>query len=84
MTTTTNMTMDQMKFIGWGLIGAPQDSVLVETGNGKGLDVSGYHTSDYWDGETFLGPDAFGIVPVYETADGCQFPSDARLYPYTA
>lgn len=75
---------DQLKFIGWGLIGEPRRGVLISTPAGEGLDVSGYHVDDYWDGNRFLGADEFGIVPVYRMADGSQFPADAKQYPYLA
>ncbi len=67
--------------MGWGLIGEPRDGVIVDTGNGRGIDVHGYQEADYWAGDQFLGPDQFGIVPIYRAADGSQFPPDAKEYP---
>lgn len=70
-----------MKFVGWGIVGKPQAGVIVD---GVHIDVTGYHPDDYWDDDIFLGPDKFGIVPVYQTSYGAQFPSGARKYPYFA
>lgn len=69
---------------GWGIVGEPQDGVLVPTGNGIGIDVSGYNEGDYWSGEGFLGPDPFGIVPVYRDRQDRIYPRNAKQYPYKA
>lgn len=66
---------------GWGIVGEPLPGVIVPGPSGRSIDVTGYHAADYWDGDKFLGPDVFGIVPIYQTADG-QFPADAVSYPY--
>ncbi len=79
------MTTKPTGFIGWGLIGHPQEGVLVPTASGPGLDVSGYHESDYWGkGGEWLGPDCYGVVPIYRSVNGVQFPAHARQYPYNA
>jgi len=81
------MTRNEMTFLGWGLIGEPQEEVIVQTGNGRGIDVTGYYEGDYWDGPNasdFKGPDPYGVVPVYEMPDGGIFPIGARQYPYNA
>lgn len=72
-----------LTFVGWGIIGEQPD-VIVNGPSGPSIDVSGYNAADYWDGDKFLGPDCYGIVPVYESTDGTQFPVDARIYPYLA
>lgn len=71
-------------FCGWGIIGEPKSDVLIDGPSGPSLDVTGYDAADYWDGEEFRGPDSFGIVPVYRTPHGHQFPADAKAYPYLA
>ena len=71
-----------MTFCGWGLIGKPKEGVIVATGEGPGIDVSGYHDDYYWDSKGFLGPDKFGIVPIYTTRSGKQSPKAAKQYPY--
>lgn len=73
-----------LEFAGWGIVGEPQDGVIVSGPSGNSIDVTGYHTADYWDGGKFLGPDSYGIVPVYRAADGMQFPANAKRYPYLA
>lgn len=75
-----------LEFVGWGLVGKPQDDILiVDTSGIARIDVTGYIAGDYWDGDTFLGPDPYGIVPIYRTRDGGrQFPDDAKRYPYYA
>lgn len=75
----------ELTFSGWGLVGEPQEGVIVPTASGDGLDVTGYNAADYWDerGE-FLGPDGYGVTPIYIATDGSQFPADARPYPYRA
>lgn len=78
------MKMTELEYRGWGLIGEPQQDVIVQGPSGNSLDVTGYHAADYWDGEKFLGPDIFGVVPIYRTADGNQFPANAQPYPYLA
>jgi hypothetical protein len=76
---------NEMEFAGWGLIGEPQEGMIVETGNGMGIGVTGYNVEDYWSGVgKFLGPDIFGVVPVYRLADGSLFPPDAVQYPYNS
>jgi hypothetical protein len=72
------MSKMNLKQIGWGVMGEPLDGVVVA---GR-IDVTGYHAPDYWDGETFLGPDALGIVPIYETSDGGQVPAGAQVFPH--
>jgi hypothetical protein len=71
--------------IGWGIVGEPQEGVIVPTPDGPGIDVTGYNEADYWDdhGE-FLGPDIHGIVPVYLDEDVNLFPPDAKRYPWIA
>lgn len=84
MTHTQFATKDTLEHVGWGLVGEPRPGVLVETGNGLGLDVAGYSAWNYWDAAgKFRGPDAFGVVPVYRCADGSIYPEGAREYPYS-
>jgi hypothetical protein len=82
---TNTMTNEERieNFAGWGIVGEPQDGVIVDGPSGPSIDVSGYNAGDYWDGDEFLGPDTFGIVPIYKTASG-QFPTEAVSYPYLA
>lgn len=79
------MKRDELKYIGWGILGKIQEGIIVSGYNGQPtIDVHGYNDSDYWNGDKFLGPDPFGIVPIYETRDGKQFPTQAKPYPYFA
>lgn len=78
---------EALEYIGWGLAKGADESVLVNGYNDQpSLDVTGYSSGEYWGGEgrkfTFLGPDPFGIVPIYRTPDGKQFPADATKYPH--
>ena len=84
-TNTMTITNEERleNFAGWGIIGEPQAGVIVAGPSGPVLDVRGYNAGDYWDGDNFLGPDTFSIVPLYTTADG-QFPALAVSYPYLA
>lgn len=78
------MSEKNLKHIGWGIAGKPKDGVIVQTAEGRGIDVTGYSTADYWQDGKFLGPDEYGIVPVYQTQSGRQFPAAAKSYPYRA
>ena len=79
------MDRNGLKFCGWGLVGAPQEGIIVRGDGGlDSIDVTGYSEYDYWGGDGFLGPDIAGITPVYERPDGTQFPADAVSYPYLA
>lgn len=73
-----------LKFSGWGIVGEPQEGVIVPGPSGDSIDVTGYHAPEYWDGDNFLGADPYGIVPIYRAADGSQFPAGAKQYPYLA
>lgn len=77
-------TEGNLEYVGWGIVGEPQQDVIVTGPSGDSIDVTGYNTADYWNSHTFLGADSFGIVPVYRTADGKQFPADAKVYPHLA
>lgn len=79
-----DMNKAELEFVGWGLVGEPQDNMIVQTENGEGIDVTGYNESDYWNGDEFLGEDCFGVTPIYKTSTGEQFPDDASQYPYRA
>lgn len=70
-----------LTFQGWGLIGEPQDGVVLADGR---IDVAGYNAGDYWQDGEFLGADCYGVTPIYMMADGSQFPSDAVGYSYRA
>ena len=65
---------EQLTFLDWGLIRQPSAQCSV-----GGIDTSEYNESDYWgsNGE-FLGPDQYGVVPVYQMADGSKFPPNAE------
>lgn len=81
----TRKTDRGLTFSGWGLIGDQQDGILVQTADGIGIDVTGYNAGDYWDGKKgFLGPDPYGVVPVYRDKKGSIFPARAKEYPYNA
>jgi hypothetical protein len=72
------MKRSKLHFLGWGLVGPVKDNM---TGN---LDVTGYNEGDYWRGGKFLGPDPYGVVPIYRTARDRQYPAGAVQYPYRA
>ncbi|MCX7898576.1 MAG: hypothetical protein N2444_00545 [Methylocystis sp.] len=77
------LNVENLNLVGWGVVGEPKEELLVRTPEGMGIDVRGYQTGDYWDGNgKFLGPDCDGIVPIYMTPTGEQFPKDATAYPY--
>ena len=81
------MQRNKLTFLGWGLVGEPQDGMIVETGSGPGIDVTGYSADDYWNGDaldSFAGPDTYGVVPIYAMPDGKTFPPAATQYPYLA
>lgn len=75
------MNKAELEFVGWGLVGEPQDDMI--TANGE-IDVTGYNESDYWNGDEFLGEDCFGVTPIYTTSAGEQFPVDAQQYAIRA
>lgn len=71
----------------WGIADGitPDPTIFVDGPLGKSIDVYGYNSGDYWDLETgeFLGPDEFGIVPVWTNrTTGQQFPPHAKVYPH--
>jgi hypothetical protein len=68
---------------GWGIVGEPQEGIVFAGYDDiPTIDVGGYSEADYWDGDRFKGPDPSGIVPIYTTEDGDQFPPDAVAYQY--
>ena len=80
----TDFSESGLEYVGWGVVGEPRDGVIVNGPSGETVDVSGYHTGDYWSGDRFLGPDDFGITPVYRAPDGTTFPEGAKKYPFLA
>ena len=77
----TTTTQTGLTFAGWGLIGEPQSGIVLADDR---IDVTGYNAGDYWQDGKFLGPDNFGVTPIYTTQTGEQFPADAVGYSYRA
>lgn len=81
----TRKTDRGLTFVGWGIVGKPENGIFVQTAEGEGIDVTGYNAGDYWDGKRgFLGPDPYGIVPIYRDSNNRLFPHTAKQYPYNA
>lgn len=87
------MAKKQLTYAGWGIVGEPKAGVIVDGPAGPSIDVRGYSVADYFDGTPqehgydpaeFLGPDIFGIVPIFLCGDGSQFPAEAQCYPFMA
>ena len=75
-----DLKREQLEFTGWGSVG-PYEVVGDQDGY---LDVTGYNESDYWQDGKFLGPDDFGVSPVYTDKDGNHHPSAIIQMPYRA
>ena len=83
---TQTCKRSDLQFLGWGLIGEPQEGIFVAGPTPlKTIDVSGYNETDYWIGNAYLGADNFGVTPIYQhRVTGEQFPVEAEQYPYLA
>ncbi len=75
---------EYLEYRGWGLVGYPLPDVVISDGDIDRIDVTGYNEADYWRADTFLGPDTYGIVPVYEAPHGEIWPPDAVEYAFFA
>lgn len=80
---THRKTNRGLTLVGWGIIGEPQEGILRSGPEpGPHIDVTGSNEGDWWGGDGFLGPDPYGITPIYHDRQGRQFPREAREYPY--
>ena len=66
-----------LSFIGWGMI-TPNEMGEELPDSPHGFAV-GYDHREYWDGSRFLGPDPWGVTPIYEDRRGNRFPAEAEM-----
>ena len=67
----------KLELIGWGIVIPNREGEeFPSRTDGFG---DGYDHRQYWDGGRFLGPDPWGVVPIYEDRKGRRFPAEAEM-----